>query len=84
MTRIFRRKFRGWLACFEEEGEGEDNTWPAFSEIVDSLDVKGEARRREGWVGIEARSVFALDYVAWVGEASVCFPRLSEYGRTIV
>lgn len=38
----------------------------AFSEIVDSSNVKGSSE--EGRVG----SVFALDYVAWTGGGSEC------------
>lgn len=42
----------------------------AFSEIVDSSNVKGSSEG--GRVGIGARSVFALDYVAWTGGGSEC------------
>lgn len=67
----------------EGRGEGRGQHVAAFSEIVDSLDVKGEARRgRVGGYRGEKRVCVGLRGVG--GGASVCFPRLSEYGRTIV
>ena len=64
----------------EEKGERETRHVAAFSEIVDSLNVKGG---EEG--GFGERSVFALDYARWMGGGSECLFRwLSEYGRAIV
>lgn len=51
----------------EEKGERETRHVAAFSEIVDSLNVKGGEEGRFG-----ERSVFALDYARWMGGGSEC------------